>query len=139
MKIKTAQKPLIGAILSVAPIGLAACATAHETPPAMDAVLLSTQDNPTRQAIRVFVREKSGSNFIPNPDSLATSPILKNDQRRTDLSRHSRGSADTFKPAGTYRLVMDENNRCWLIHQLKDEISHLELPASARCAPYTAP
>ena len=138
MKLKTVHKPLIGAILASGPTGLSACATAHETPPAVEAVLLNAQDNPTRQAIRVFVRENSGANIISNPDSLATSPILKNHQRRTDLSIGSRRTRDITKPTGTYRLVMDESNHCWLIHQLNDDVSHLELPATARCAPYNA-
>jgi len=138
MKFSLAIKPSIGAILSVTPIGLSACATAHETPPVMDAILLNAQDSPTRQAIRVFVRKNSGSNIISDPDSLTISPILKNHQRRTDLNFHSRPSSENFKPVGDYRLVIDENNQCWLRHQIKDDVSYLELPASARCAPYTA-
>ena len=132
-------RAVLTAALTAAPIGLSACASAHETPDAVDAVLLTPQDGPTRQAIRVFVRKQSGSRVITNPDSLTQSPVLNNQKRQRNLGRGSSDTRDSLKPMGEYRLVMDSNNRCWLIHRLKDKVTHLELPSTARCAPYSTP
>ena len=125
----------MGSILMIAPVGLSACASATETSPAVDAVLLNPQDGATRQAIRVFVRENSGAGLISNPDSLAKSPDLTHTHRKLDrgLRAHT-----AFKPYGNYRLIMDENQRCWLTHRLQDDVSQVELPSSARCAAYRA-
>lgn len=133
------MRAIMSAALAAAPIGLSACASAHETPDAVDAVLLTPQDGPTRQAIRVFVRQQSGSRVISNPDSLTQSPVLSNQERRASLGRGSSDTRESLKPMGDYRLVMDSNNRCWLIHRLKDKVTQLELPSTARCAPYRTP
>lgn len=127
-------RAFMGSILMIVPVGLSACASATETPTnAVDAVLLNPQDGATRQAIHVFVREKSGVGLIANPDSLATSPALSNTQRTLDRGLNKRA---VFKPYGDYRLIMDENNRCWLTHRLQDVVSQVELPSSASCAAY---
>jgi len=125
-------------ILATCPIGLAACASATEPPNAVAAVLLNTQDPATREAIRIFVREKSGANVITMPDSLSQTPVLKNHQRQVNLERRG-NTPQSFIPTGNYRLAMDENQRCWLIHRVGDMVSHMELPASANCMPYTHP
>ena len=134
--VKTSVKLAVASGLAAVPMGLSACATAHEAPSAVEAILLNPQDAASRNAIRIFVREKSGSQVITNPDSLSQTPILINHQRQTNLGRRNLGQA--LKPTGDYRLVMDENKRCWLIHRLQDTVSHLELPSSASCAPYRA-
>lgn len=131
------RKALMRFVLAAVPLGLSACATANGASNAVNAVLLNPQDGPTRQAIRVFVREQSGPSFIANPDSLANSPILTNHHREIDISRRDTRAA--FKPSGDYRLVMDDNNHCWMIHTLQEAVSQVQLPASANCTPYQAP
>ena len=132
----TAVRIAIMSILTTCPIGLAACATANEAPPnGVAAILLNAQDPASREAIRVFVREKSGANVITMPDSLSQTPILKNHQRQVNLGRRG-NTPQSFTPIGNYRLVMDANQRCWLIHRLGDTVSHTKLPASANCMPY---
>lgn len=123
------------AVLFTAAIGVSSCASANSKSGPVDAVLLNPQDAPTRQAIRVFVRENSGAGLIANPDSLAESPALRNTQREIDRGLNARVS---FKPYGNYRLVMDKNQRCWLTHRLQDVVSQVELPSSASCAAYRA-
>jgi len=111
-------------------------AAAHEAPNVVDAILLNTQDSSTRQAIRVFVREQSGPSLIADLESLAKSPVLVNHKRER------RGSSITrrdFKPFGDYRLVMDGNNQCWLVHTVKDVVTQLMLPESTSCMAYHAP
>jgi len=94
-------KLLIGMASLTMSLGTSACATETSAPAsAVEAVLLNAQDGPTREAIRVFVREQSGPALIA--------------------------------------LMMDNENRCWLIHRLQDTVTHLELPNSASCRPYQA-
>ena len=127
-------KLMSSAVLFTAAIGVSSCASANSLADPVDAVLLNPQDAPTRQAIRVFVRESSGPELIAMPDSLATNPKLvyhKREGRRTFERRRS------FKTYGDYRLIMN-GGRCWLTHTDKDLTTHLELPSSANCAVYTA-
>ena len=137
--IKPPLRAVISAVLASTPVVLSACASAHDAPQSVDAVLLNPQDTATRQAIRIFVRDKSGSNVITNPDSLSQSPVLSNTQRRAEIGLSRQNARAALTPTGEYRLVMDESNRCWLIHKLQDAVSHLELPSSASCAVYRKP
>ena len=134
-RFKTSVRVAIMAILTVSPVGLAACATANEAPNAVDAILLNSQDSATREAIRIFVREKSGANVIAMPDSLSQTPLLKNHQREVNLGGRI-NTPQSFTPTGNYRLVIDENRRCWLVHRLGDAVSNRPLPESANCMPY---
>jgi len=131
------RQALLGCIFAAAPLGLSACATTADTANAVDAVLLNPQDGPTRQAIRVFVREQSGPSLIVKPDDLALSPVLTPHQRKIDINR--RNARQAFKAHGEFRLIMDSNNHCWITHRLQESVSQLQLPASANCAPYQAP
>jgi len=130
-------KLFIGMTALTATMGTSACATeTNLSGNAVEAVWLNTQDGPTREAIRVFVREQSGPALIADLNSLTQSPTLVNHKRET---RGSAVSSRNFQPVGDYRLMMDNENRCWLIHSLQDVVTHLELPNSAACAPYQAP
>jgi len=112
--LSTVPKLFIGIATLTATMGTSACATEPSLPgSAVEAVWLNTQDGPTREAIRVFVRQQSGPALIADLNSLTQSP--------------------------DYRLMMDNENRCWLIHSLQDVITPLELPNSAACAAYQAP
>lgn len=124
-------------VLIASAMGISTCATANTVSDPVDAVLLNPQDGPTRQAIRVFVRESSGPDLITSPESLAISPELVNHRRDIrDTRFRSASSARQFKPVGTYRLLIDNNNRCLLMHTAGDMRSYIELPASANCAVY---
>jgi len=134
-----ATVPKIFLVIStlVIAIGFNACATAHDAPnDTVKAVLLNPQDGPTRNAIRVFVREQSGPALIVNVESLSKTPVLVNHKRET---RGSSVSRRDFQPIGDYRLMVDNENRCWLIHSLQDVITPLELPNSAVCAAHQTP
>ena len=128
------EKTLVSFTLIAAPLGISACAMMNETSNTVEAVLLNPQDSATRQAIRVFVRELSGSAIIANPDSLANSPVLPIQKREIEPNRQN--MHDAFKPSGEYRLVMDGNNHCWMTHIFEDVVSEVQLPPSANCAPY---
>jgi len=132
----TASKVLLGAALLAASIGSNACAEASDTSGTTDAVLIDTRDGPTREAIRVFVRNQSGPALIVDVDSLAKSPVLVNHKRQ---NRGSSISRRDFKPVGEYRLVIDGNHSCWLIHTLQNEVTKLQLPITASCGTYQAP
>ena len=62
-------------ILSASALGVSACATTNSFPETVDAVMLNPEDGPTRNAIRVFVRDLGGPELIVNPDSLVSSPV----------------------------------------------------------------
>lgn len=113
--------------------GVNACATADHFSDPVEAFLLNTQDGPTRQVVRVFVRDTSGPDLIADPDSLGDSPKLIYNQRVTNRKSATRS---TFQPYGDYKLILDSNNRCWLIHMDRDATSQVELPPSASCAAY---
>jgi len=72
----------------------------------------------------------------PSLPGSAVEAVLVNHKRET---RGSSVSRRDFQPIGDYRLMMDNENRCWLIHSLQDVITPLELPNSAACAAYQAP
>jgi len=130
------SKVLLGAALFITSMGSTACATGSQaTPNTFDAVLLNMQDGPTREAIRVFVRQQSGPAVIVLPDSLAKSPVLAYQQRQ---NRGSSVSRQDFKPIGEYRLVMDSEGHCWLNHISPDGVTQIALPPSASCAAYQA-
>jgi len=99
-------------ILSASALSLSACATTNSFPETVDAVMLNPEDGPTRNAIRVFVRDMSGPELIVNPDSLVASPVL---------------------------TTIDGARKCWLVHSNQEVVSRVELPASAYCAQYEAP
>ena len=123
-------------ILSVSTLGVSACATTNSFPETVDAVMLNPEDGPTRNAIRVFVRDMSGPELIVNPDSLVASPVLTTHKRQTGLPQNQ---PRHFRPVGDFRLAIDGSNKCWLVHSNQEVISRVELPASAYCAQYEAP
>ena len=128
------EKTLMSFTLIASPLGMSACATTNVTSNAVEAILLNPLDSATRQAIRVFVREQSGPAIIANPDSLANNPVLPIQKREIEPSRQN--MHDAFKPSGEYRLVIDDNNHCWMTHIFEDVVSEVQLPPSANCAPY---
>ena len=135
--LSTVPKLFIGIATLTTTMGTSACATEPSLPgSAVEAIWLNTQDGPTREAIRVFVRQQSGPALIADLNSLTQSPKLVNHKRET---RGSSVSRRDFQPIGDYQLMMDNENRCWLIHSLQDVITPLELPNSAACAAYQAP
>ncbi len=123
-------------ILSASALSLSACATTNSFPETVDAVMLNPEDGPTRNAIRVFVRDMSGPELIVNPDSLVASPVLTTHKRHTGLQQNQ---PRHFQPTGDFRLTIDGANKCWLVHSNQDVVSRVELPASAYCAQYQAP
>lgn len=130
-------KWLLAAGVLMTSIATSSCAIAGDVPSSVDAVLINVQDGPTREAIRVFVREQSGPALIADLNSLTQSPTLVNHKRET--RRGSSVSRRDFQPVGDYRLIMDNENRCWLLHTLQDVVTQLELPNSASCAVYQGP
>ena len=102
-----------------------------------NSVLLNTDRNEIREAIRVFVREDAGRFVIANLDSLAHSPNMIVQRRARDYQNKIRKL-----PAAnlSYRLVSDGKN-CWLIRHessLNSPIAaELLLPETARCAFYS--
>ena len=124
-------------ILSVSTFGVSACATTNSFPETVDAVMLNPEDGPTRNAIRVFVRDMSGPELIVNPDSLVSSPVLTTHKRQqTTLPQNT---PRQFRPTGDFRLAIDGARKCWLVHSNQEVVSRVELPASAYCAQYEAP
>ena len=123
-------------ILSASALGVSACATTNSFPETVDAVMLNPEDGPTRNAIRVFVRDMSGPELIVNPDSLVASPVLTTHKRQTGLPQNQ---PRHFRPVGDFRLAIDGSNKCWLVHSNQEVTSRVELPASAYCAQYEAP
>ena len=131
----TVSKLILGTALLTASMASQACANGNEQAAAIDAVLVNTQDGPTREAIRVFVRAQSGPSLIAVPDSLGQSPVLKYHKRQN--RRGSSISRRDFMPSGDFRLVMDGSNRCWLVHSLQDVVTLLNCQ-KAQLAPPTA-
>jgi len=124
-------------ILSASALSLSACATTNSFPETVDAVMLNPEDGPTRNAIRVFVRDMSGPELIVNPDSLVASPVLTTHKRQqTTLPQNT---PRQFRPTGDFRLAIDGARKCWLVHSNQEVVSRVELPASAYCAQYEAP
>jgi len=130
------SKFFFGMVVLASSIATNACASAPNLNDAAPAIWHNTQDGPTRNAIRVFVRKQSGPALIADLNSLTRSPTLVNHKRET---RGSSVSRHDFQPIGDYQLMMDNENRCWLIHSLRDAITPLKLPNSAVCAAYQAP
>ena len=102
-----------------------------------DSVLLNTNNNEIREAIRIFVREDAGRFVIADLDSLANNPNMIVRRRARDYQNQIRKL-----PAANlnYRLVGD-GKYCWLIRHESSQNSpiaaELLLPETARCAPYS--
>lgn len=123
--------------ISASSLGLGACATTDRFPETVDAVMLNPEDGPTRNAIRVFVRDLGGPELIVNPDSLVSSPVLTTHVRQqTTLPQNT---PRHFQSTGDFRLAIDGTSKCWLVHAGQDAVSRVELPQSAYCTQYKAP
>ena len=109
---------------------LPACATATRTA-GWDAVLTGAADPVLRQAIRTFVRDDIGSDYIVEPDALSRGPVMV----ASDRGR-PRGRSRAFDPASySYRLVTD-GRACWLVREGTDVV--MVTPATALCERHTA-
>ncbi len=97
----------------VSAVLLSGCVSAADaSAPMTDALLLNPEANSVRNAVRSFVREHDGGDYIVEPDSLSASSVLEL------VVRERRDDTDArvgFSPRPDYRLAMDEEGRCWLL------------------------
>ncbi|MGB3456915.1 MAG: hypothetical protein WBG08_03080 [Litorimonas sp.] len=121
--------PLVAATLAAT--GLAGCVSAAPQPTdRTEARLLNADASNVRSAIRGFVRDYDGGDYVADPDSLSGSAELElRERERPDDD----DAAVRFEPKPDYRLVMDGQSRCWLVRIGADGSEDAVWLQDARC------